>query len=1092
MVLAVGAGLNGPAEAAEAMDPLADPGHVVISEVGWGGTAASSADEWIELYNTTAVTVSLEGWHLVDDDSLDIALSGDIFPYGYYLIERTDDSAIEDVPADWYGSFGSGGLHNEGEVLTLTDDLDTVVDTANLDGSTWPAGSGSPDYRSMERVDPTASDIAGNWCSNDGVTRNGLDAEGNLINGTPKAQNSCYHPPVANLSVGKSGPANANTGDIVTYHIGLSNTGGLTATATILTDTLPPFVDFVTQTSPFTFSHSGHDLAWQVGDVPTDTVHRITVTARVTEAAAGSFVNRVTATTSASETATANNADAWTTTVGAPQVLIGAVLYDGYQSGDPDEAVQLVNVGTAPADLTGWELCKDVGSGLSCRACPSAVLSPTHRIWLAREAISFTTSFGFSPEYEMGSWLPYGLSNEGDEVVLRDGTGEVVDALVYGEGLTTTAGWSGPSLEIYRVGNRALEGQILYRIPDEATALPVDDTNAAADWIQSSDSITYGRRVLYPGWDLAPLFWPLSVTQPATVVVGIAPDNGFDVLSQTIVRARHTISIEVYSLRHPDVVTALVQKAREGVSVTVLLEGAQVGVGTSDPRWQQELWACQEIEAAGGECWFMIHRPDDEVFNRYDYLHAKFVVVDDEWVLITSQNLSVSSLPSDAKSNGTHGSRGVVLATDAPAVVDRAALVFALDLDPDYHEDLLRWTPTLTGTYGSPLITYTPQLSVPDATTYTVHFSTPLATSGRFGFELFTAPEAALRHSDALLGLVGRAGVGDLVEVQQLYEHLHWGGSPADDPNLRLDAYIAAARRGASVRILLNGGSFGRPAYHNTNIETVAYVNQIARAEGLDLEAAIGDPTLYGIHNKMVLVWLHDEGGYVHIGSINGSESSNKVNREMAVQVHSDQAYTYLREMFDVDWRWSRPLYLPVVMRRFVPPANHPLVSEVYYWGGCEWVEVHNPTAVTMTLAGYRLGDAQTPDRYEAMYVFPAQELAQGETLLVAGDACECTAFLPDYEMFGTCPQVPNLSRDPSWGTGEFGLGNTGDEVLLLDPAGRVVDAVVYGSGRYGGVVPNPGVGWGESLERIPAHADTDDCSQDFRAGWSPDWVVGE
>jgi len=1089
LILGVYHALRNPVRAAEGVSLTTNPRDVVINEVAWAGTVAYAADEWIELYNTTAATVSLVGWHLVDDDNLNITLSGSIPPHGYYLIERTDDDVVADVLADWCGSFGDG-LVNTGEVLTLTDHLDNVIDTANTDGGGWPQGAGSPHYSSMERINPQAPDTDANWCTNDTVTRNGHDAGGNPINGTPKAANSCYQPPagaIADLSVAKTGPVTATPGTLITYHVTLSNTGTGTATATLLTDTLPAAVDFVTQTSPFAFARCGPHLVWQLGDVSTGTLCLVTVTAQVTDTAIGALVNLVTATTIASETVAANNTAAWTTTVGEPQVLIAAVLYDAYQAGDLDEAVQLVNIGTAPADLTGWELCEETGSGLSCCAVPPAVLSPTARIWLARDAANFALSFGFPPDYEMDTWLAYGLSNGGDEVVLRSGLGDVVDTLVYKGGLTTTAGWSGPAVWPCSAGRE--EGQILYRIPDEATGLPVADTDAAADWIQYDGDTARGRRVLYPGWDLESLFWPLSATEPATVVIGITPDNGFDVVSQTIARARRAISVEVYALRHPDVITALVQKAQEGVAVTVLLEGRQAGVSTSDPRWQQELWACQEIEAAGGQCWFMIHQTGDRVFNRYDYLHAKFLVVDDEWALVTSQNLSASSMPSDDKDNGTYGSRGVVLATNAPSAVARVALVFDLDLDPTHHNDLLRWNTAYTDVYGPPLITYTPQLTVPDATTYTVHFSDPLTVSGALGFELFTAPEAALRQSDALLGLVGRAGEGDAIYVEQLYEHVDWGDNPADDPNPRLEAYVAAARRGATVRILLNGGTFNRSDFGNENSDTVAYVNQIARTEGLDLEATIGDPTQWGIHNKMVLVWLHDEGGYAHIGSINGSETSSKVNREMAIQVHSDEIYAYLKDMFDLDWRWCHPLYLPLVTRRYVPPADRLLVSEVYYWGSCEWVEIYNPTPFTVTLTGYGIGDAETEARYEGMYRFPARALGPGATVVIAGEAANCTAFVPDYEMSGNDPSVPNLTRDPSWGTGEFGLGNGGDEILLLDPANRPVDVVVYGSGSYAGVVPHPGADPGDTLERVPAYADTDDCVQDFRVGWSPGWV---
>lgn len=45
--------------------PLAaQPGPVVISELMWSGSTASTADEWIELYNPSAATVDIAGWTL--------------------------------------------------------------------------------------------------------------------------------------------------------------------------------------------------------------------------------------------------------------------------------------------------------------------------------------------------------------------------------------------------------------------------------------------------------------------------------------------------------------------------------------------------------------------------------------------------------------------------------------------------------------------------------------------------------------------------------------------------------------------------------------------------------------------------------------------------------------------------------------------------------------------------------------------------------------------------------------------------------------------------------------------------------------------
>lgn len=167
--------------------------EVVINEVAWGGTAASSTDEWIELYNPSGSNVDLTGWTLVSSDGTPtISLSGSIPAGSFYLLERTNDESVSDIAAD---KTYTGELVNSGESLTLKDEINSVVDTANGDGGFWPAGSASPGYYSMERINPLAADADDNWARNNGIIRNGLDANGNPLNGTPKNQNSVYVSP---------------------------------------------------------------------------------------------------------------------------------------------------------------------------------------------------------------------------------------------------------------------------------------------------------------------------------------------------------------------------------------------------------------------------------------------------------------------------------------------------------------------------------------------------------------------------------------------------------------------------------------------------------------------------------------------------------------------------------------------------------------------------------------------------------------------------------------------------------------------------------------------------------------------------------
>ena len=158
--------------------------HIFINEVAWMGTNASSSDEWIELYNPTTSDVSLEGWHLkAQDGTPNIALLGTIPAGGYFLLERTDDTTVSDVAADL---IYSGALGNKDEILYLYDNDSTPVlaDTANKEnGGTWPAGDNTS-KSTMERISYTTENDSV-WTTNGGTTRNGLDADGNPINGTP-------------------------------------------------------------------------------------------------------------------------------------------------------------------------------------------------------------------------------------------------------------------------------------------------------------------------------------------------------------------------------------------------------------------------------------------------------------------------------------------------------------------------------------------------------------------------------------------------------------------------------------------------------------------------------------------------------------------------------------------------------------------------------------------------------------------------------------------------------------------------------------------------------------------------------------------
>ncbi|MBI2618347.1 lamin tail domain-containing protein [Candidatus Kaiserbacteria bacterium] len=175
---------------------------IVINEIAWAGTQTDEFDEWIELYNRSNYTINLSNIILLAEDGVPyVSLSSTLASDGYYLIERTDDnttSITADLTVAFSGIGNGSGLSNSGEVLNLIHALggqaSTTLDATPALSScsnAWCAGGEGSQPTTMERASAsTDGTLSSNWKSNNTFTKNGTDAGGNIINGTPRAQNS--------------------------------------------------------------------------------------------------------------------------------------------------------------------------------------------------------------------------------------------------------------------------------------------------------------------------------------------------------------------------------------------------------------------------------------------------------------------------------------------------------------------------------------------------------------------------------------------------------------------------------------------------------------------------------------------------------------------------------------------------------------------------------------------------------------------------------------------------------------------------------------------------------------------------------------
>ncbi|MCO5192065.1 MAG: lamin tail domain-containing protein [Anaerolineae bacterium] len=1065
----------------------ADP-DPVAGDANGDGVVSTSADEFVELVNATGSDLILDGWTLSDSSQLRHTFAaGSVLPDGCALVlfgGGTPTGAFGGALTQTASS-GSLSLNNNGDSLTVLDEMGVIVAT-----HTYP-DHGDHNQSLTRDPDLNGSDVfvLHTLASGSGGA---LFSPGTRIDGTPFATD-CRRP---DLVVTKTGPATAPIDTAFAYTIQVENVGSADATPVIITDTLPVGLNYVSDTSglPFAQPQPG-TLVWQAGDLAPGAAVVFALNVMPDSGLRGTVINQVTATT-ADEINSDDNSDEHATLLG-DALLINAVHYYAYETND--EAVQLINVGAETVNLSGWKVRN--GSGTALTFLSGTTIAAGATMWVTKNDTAFTRQFGFSADKDMttlsGSW-PL-LANDGGSVTLVDPGNQPVDVVVYGNGNTAITGWSGTAVQPYRGSSFAIAGQILYRMLDQQTGLPRTDTNSAESWAQFDGDHIDGRKVRYPGWDLNQFYQPFSVTESARLTIAVAPDNAFEAVVAAIDSAETSIQMETLIFTNLALMDAMIDAAQRGVAVDILLEGSPSG-GILD----QERYLCQQLDAVGGKCWFAINETGENIYDRYQFMHAKFIVIDGQKALISSENMTGSSMPYDDKSDGTFGRRGLVLITDAPGVIAHLQTILDVDLDPVNHREILPWTlnhPIYGNEYGAPPVGFIPD-DESGGITYTIRYPVPVEFNGTFAFEVVQSPENSVRSADSLIGMVNRAGSGDDVLVQQLNERPYWNspstGNSADDPNPRLEAYIDAARRGARVRIMLDEYhllEFYDPDDPADNSATCDYVNGIALGESLDLECILSNPTGLGIHNKMVLVRA-DGKGYIHVGSINGTEQSSKGNRELALQVQSDAAFDYLAALFERDW--PHVIYLPTVMDQFSGPADHIVISEVLYNPAgnpddAEFIEVANPTAFPVDLTGYSIGDAVQRDDFEDVRQFPPGTTMPPHSTLVV--AIRATAFLaefgvnPDFEILDSDPAVPDMIDDLDWGDPAtyLQLGNSGDEVILRLSDNMVIDAVTYGTGVYPGVVAcDLVVASNRSLERFPYWRDTDDCSADFRLDVAP------
>lgn len=593
------------------------------------------------------------------------------------------------------------------------------------------------------------------------------------------------------------------------------------------------------------------------------------------------------------------------------KVVIAAAHIDSAISYEPDEAVMLWNVGGSEASLAGWQIVANTRR-TTIPLTATLTLAPGQHLWCAAQAETFRHSFGFSPACEWdedtdpnvldldGSLT---IANGGGSLSLVDANGRAVDTLLYGDEDRPIDGWTSVAAQLYARGSIRESGQVWQRKLDPDTWQPID-TDQASDWAGDLGDVEWGRRVRMPGWrGMTPAdgLTPLSASAQATTAIAVGPEGLYLPIAHALASASTSIDLSLYTFEHPQMAQVLIDAATRGVRVRLLLEGGPAG-GISGV----QKWCVFRLVDAGAEVRYLATLPDapNGYRTRYNYLHAKYAVIDGNRAFNGSENFTWDAMPPHA-GEVVGGRRGFYLFTDAAPVVAELSSLFAHDWDADHFLDLFPYAPEHPK-YGAPPADF----AMPEPSVYeeivAAPFGTAVSTFGSASFGLVSAPENSLYPDAGTMELLQQAGAGDEIVAWQLYEHAYWGDTTSNavaDPNPRLQAMVDAARRGARVRLLLDA-FFDSGDTQRSNQATAKYLHELAADEGLNIQVRLGNPTGGGIHAKVVLVRLGDE-RWSAVGSLNGSEISHKLNREVVVLTDASPIHERLVEVFEWDWALS-------------------------------------------------------------------------------------------------------------------------------------------------------------------------------------------
>jgi cardiolipin synthase A/B len=551
------------------------------------------------------------------------------------------------------------------------------------------------------------------------------------------------------------------------------------------------------------------------------------------------------------------------------EILIVELYYNTHTK-IKNEFITLYNPTNESIDISGWYLTKEPYKSkkdqIKIVFPDSTIIASKNYLCFTENASEYFWETGKNADFEYNTDsrpdVPqmlvkknFTMGNSGAVVALKDSYNHTIDVVVYGKCDYNGTGWIGSPVPVCK------NGVLMKRNVDENGTYI--DTNTSSDWINS-------RR-----YGIGQSNFPFSnIFFYGEIKTFVSPDCSYAIISDELRNAKYCIYLNIYEFTNPFLANELVNALIRNVSVNILLEGSPVG-GISNA----EKFILNRIANYGGTIRFIINDIENKVHKRYVFNHGKYLVIDNQTVIVESCNWAKTGVPK----NPTYGNRewGVVVKNET--VADYYLNVFLDDYNIERSDicsiDKMNFI--------------IPDNFYIDESVYKGLYK-PIFESetfvGNFSCIPVFSPDTSFR---AIYEMIDSAS--ECIYVQQLYIYKNWN----DDISPFVERLVNKSKQGVEVKIILNYN----PDYEETNEkcnQTKSYFDE----NGIQTKFIYTNWSIFSnIHNKGMIV----DNKSVLISSINWNENSALNNREAGIIINSQELAKYYAEVFFYDWDLGQP-----------------------------------------------------------------------------------------------------------------------------------------------------------------------------------------